>query len=451
MRYVTLLVCLLILAAAPRAAEKWTYASSDYFEVYATGGDRQAREALTYFERVHAFFTGFLKLAPRRGKPTRLIIFSGDKQFAPYRPNEVAAAFYLSGPNRDFIVMKSLDKDAYPVVVHEYAHLLIRHSGARFPLWLNEGLAEFFSTMSPEGGRMSIGIVPLGRLQYLNDGVALMPLDRLFGVTRGSAEYNTRAHAGLFYSQSWALTHMLLTDKRYLAGFDELMRLVSNGTPSAAALMKLYGKTPDVLGQELSNYVRRSHYTLFHVNYKSPPPTSKQPTRAADAFEAGLVTANLLANTGSRENEARAAFEQLATQKPDDLALVEARGYFELRRGRLKEALPYFARAVEQGTTNAFVYRDYARLEPAKATMLLPRAVALAPDDHDIRLDYASILIRERKGSDAVTTLTACTTPPGGVRIPNVSAARQRLFAARLDRRRKEGRSACGAVRAAGK
>ena len=152
MRRLTLAICL-VLTAAPLAAEKWTYASSDYFEVYATGGDRQARDAITYFERVHAFFTDFLKLSPQPGKPTRLIVFSSDKQFAPYRPNEVAAAFYLAGPDRDFIVMKSLDDESYPIVVHEYAHLIFRHSGARYPIWLNEGLAEFFSTLSPEGRR----------------------------------------------------------------------------------------------------------------------------------------------------------------------------------------------------------------------------------------------------------------------------------------------------------
>ena len=257
----TLLVCF-VLTAAPRAAERWTYASSDHFEVYTTGGNRQARDALIYFERVHAFFTDFLKRTPRQGKPTRLIIFSGDKQFAPYRPNEVAAAFYLAGPDRDFIVMKSLDEESYPLVVHEYAHLMFRHSGARFPVWLNEGLAEFFSTMEPEGSRMNIGLVPFARLQYLNE-VALMPIERLLGVTRGSAEYNTQAHAGLFYSQSWALTHMILTDDSYHGKADPFVNLVANGTPSSSALMTVFGKTPEEVGRDLNSYVRRSLYRVL--------------------------------------------------------------------------------------------------------------------------------------------------------------------------------------------
>ena len=49
------------------AAQTWTYAESEHFEVYTTGGDRTARDALTYFERVHAFFTDFMKTQDRYG------------------------------------------------------------------------------------------------------------------------------------------------------------------------------------------------------------------------------------------------------------------------------------------------------------------------------------------------------------------------------------------------
>ena len=41
------------------------YAESEHFEVYTTGGDRTARDALNYFERVHAFFTEFMKITPK--------------------------------------------------------------------------------------------------------------------------------------------------------------------------------------------------------------------------------------------------------------------------------------------------------------------------------------------------------------------------------------------------
>jgi tetratricopeptide (TPR) repeat protein len=412
MRSLTVLLCLALIAV-PRAAEKWTYASSAHFEVYATGGDSQARDALTHFERVHAFFTEFLKISPLQTKPTRLIVFSGDKQFAPYRLNEAAVAYYLPGPDRDFIVMKDLDVDAYPIVVHEYAHLIIRASGGKYPVWLNEGLAEFFSTMAPDGNdRMSIGRVPSDRLQYLNTSVALLPVDRLFAVTHDSPEYTTKAHAGLFYSESWALTHMLLTGEHYRPKSDEFLRLMANGASSDETLKTLYGKSPEAIGVELRNYVRQNQYVYFLVNYKSPAREARPQTRPADAFEAGLVTTNLLANSRDKESEARTAFEQLAAQKPNDLSLLESRASFELRRGHRTEALPYLARAVELGSTSPSVYRDYAALEPAKAAPLIARAFALSPGDLDIRLLYVSTLVSQRKSEEAVTTLNAVKHVP---------------------------------------
>lgn len=38
----------------------------------------------------------------------RLIALRNDKEFAPYRPNETAAAFYLSGNQRGYIVMRNI-------------------------------------------------------------------------------------------------------------------------------------------------------------------------------------------------------------------------------------------------------------------------------------------------------------------------------------------------------
>src|SRR5215510_8657920 len=127
MRSFVLLASLLLVARA-EAAEDWTYASSEHFEVYTTAGGGTARGALTYFERIHAFFAEQLGVSPKQKVPTRVIIFSTDRQFAPYRPSQAAAAFYLSGADRDYIVMGRFDEESDDIVAHEYVHLLIRYS-----------------------------------------------------------------------------------------------------------------------------------------------------------------------------------------------------------------------------------------------------------------------------------------------------------------------------------
>jgi tetratricopeptide (TPR) repeat protein len=311
-------------------------------------------------------------------------------------------AFYQPGADRDYIVMQSLDETAYPIVVHEYVHLVLRHASGTFPLWLNEGLAEFFSTVEPEGNRMSVGRVPPGRLEYMTQGVALMELDDLVAITHSSPEYRSRSHAGIFYSESWALTHMLMTDDRYRGKFSQFLPLVTSGASSAEAMATAYGKDIASIGRDLNNYVRQGNYLYYLANYRTPPARRDVPTRRVETFEADLVTANLLGNTRDREAAARAIYERLAGERPDDLQLLEARAYFEMRRGRAQDALPYLARAVERGSTNPSVYRDYAMLEPGRAEELLSKAVLLAPDDAESIVQYATVLLRERKHAEAV-------------------------------------------------
>ena len=406
MRRLIFLILLMTMAfpAMSRGADTWTYAASDHFEVYTTANAGTAREALKYFESVHTFFAvTFPSQRPELKNRTRLIIFSNDRQFAPYRPNESAAAFYQSGAERDYIVMKGFDEAANQIVVHEYVHLFLRHSGGRYPVWLNEGLAEFFSTMTPERGRMVIGGVPPGRGMYLAES-PMLPIRRLFNVKHDSPEYNTRSHSGVFYAQSWLLTHMIMVgDEFYRKGQDTFLTLTARGVPAEEAMMQVYSRTPEQVEGDLRRYLN-AQLRVYRPAYKEPPAV-KYETRVVDAFEAELVTAHLFANRLEGEGAARAAFTKLEQQRPNDVPLLEARGYFELRRGNREVATSYFERAVEHGSRNIGLYRDYMRLDASKSAVLLPKALAIAPDDPDIRIEQAAVLMRERKGSQAVLAL----------------------------------------------
>ena len=401
-----LVVLLVVVSATVHAADEWTYGRSEHFEVFTTGNAGRARDVLRHFENVHAFLTSFLLKRPLTTRtPTRLIIFSNDRQFAPYRPNESAAAFYLPGFDRDHIVMARFDPTASQLATHEYVHLILRHNGGRYPTWLNEGLAEFFSTMVPESGRMTIGEVPQARFQMLFTG-GLIPVARLLAVTSDSPEYNTRAHSGMFYAESWALTHMLLAENTYRARSNEFIQMVSRGMPGSDAFRQLYGKSPEIVERDLRNYLTTT-LLVIGVAYPGAPARATYETRPADAFEADLVTANLLANTRTGEAPARAAFTRLEQQRPNDLGLLESRGYFELRRGQRQVARRYFARAVAQGTQSVALMRDYLAMEPSVAETVVPRALALAPDDVDVRIEEAALLVRKGSHRDALAKVTA--------------------------------------------
>jgi hypothetical protein len=398
----------LALAAPAQAAPHWTYGTSEHFEVYTTAGENGAREALASFERIRGFFIDYLKLSPARQNPTRLVVFSGDSEFKPYRLNEASIAYYGPGPDRDVIVMRSLHEDDEPVAVHEYAHLVLQQAGNRFPVWFNEGIAEFFSTMAPFGGAMSIGRVPRDRLLYLTSGVKLIDLPRLLTVERDSPEYNTKSHAGVFYSESWALVHMLMTDARYRAATGQLIALMSTGTATAADIERLYGKSLAAIAQDFVAYIHGGRYTYFSSPYREPA-SAQFSVRPATDFESGLAMANLLAGLKQDEAAARAAFARLAADHPDDISLVESEAVFELQHGHRNAAQPLLRRAIALGSKTPRIYAQYAAMigsnDVAAAEPILKTATDLAPDDLDLKLTYASVLVAVHKPADAIAVL----------------------------------------------
>jgi hypothetical protein len=183
----------------------------------------------------------------------RLIAFRNDKEFAPYRPKETAAASYLPSNQRDYIVMRNMSGEFYPVALHEYTHLIVKHSGAKLPVWLNEGIAELSASTRPVANKIQIdGILP-GRAAVLS-GAKMIPLDQLFAAGHDSPFYNETNRAGMFYAQSWLLARMRHSSPDYRPKAAQY--LAAAGTHSTKAFFDLYGKSVPDVQKDLDRYLR---------------------------------------------------------------------------------------------------------------------------------------------------------------------------------------------------
>ena len=178
----------------------------------------------------------------------------------------------------------------------------------------------------------------------------------------------------------------------------------------------MYAKPVAAVYHDLENYVLKGATHTFLAPDKTSNEKVVFPTHAVTGFESTLMTANLLASLTGREADARAIFDALARDHADDLSLTESRAYFELRRGRLADALPYFARAVELGSKNLVLYRDYATrvasFDSAKAETLFQTALSLDPDDVESRLAYGDLLMRRGRPADALAAVSPITHVP---------------------------------------
>src|SRR5262249_967793 len=123
-------------------------------------GNASERELRRNFSKIMAFRDAVATLFPSMklssGIPMRIVICGSADAFSRYQPRDEkgkrwnTAGFTSFNPDANFIVFPVGD-DSYPVVFHEYAHYLVHlNTIAALPTWLDEGLAEFYSTFEAE-------------------------------------------------------------------------------------------------------------------------------------------------------------------------------------------------------------------------------------------------------------------------------------------------------------
>ncbi len=401
---------LLAPAVAP-AAEQWIKLKSSHFELYTTAGEKKGREAILYFEQVRDFFGKILvdKKSPAAA-PVRLIAFRSEKEYKPFQPNESAVAFYLPGYDRDYIVMQSITAENYPVAVHEFIHMLVKHSGIEVPIWFNEGLAELYSTMKPVGKKVQVGDLIPGRLVVLRDSKWL-PVDVLTAVDHDSPYYNERDRAGVFYAESWALIHMLNLSPQYRPQFGKFLTLLGGGLPATNAFWQAYAKTTVQVQQDLQQYLRGTSFNAAVFDVKLQKSDEQPDIEDAPPLESAMVLADLLALSGKKD-EAKQRYDSAARQFPKNWEPEAGLAELALHDKDIDGAGRHFARAAELGSTNARLYYNYAmtlRRGGQKDAALIPvlkQALALDPDYQDAHHYLAFCMLQSQDFEGAVEHFT---------------------------------------------
>ena len=282
---------ILVVAAAMLAGEtvgaqtNWLALRTEHHLVAGNVSARELKDValrLEQFRDIVETLNGSATSA-RENERVIALVFRDDRSFRPFTPMvngrrlPVGGMFLGSSIGGTYITLNLDDGEAaYPVIYHEYSHFLLQGVFGGAPLWFNEGLAEYYSTLqvTSDGRRAIIGAPITRHVELLRQ--RRLPLARLLDVSTASAVYSrdTPERAQL-YAQSWALVHHAFhAQPRRREALINLALKLAGGAPPEQAVRETYGMTLASLDLELLAYMRRELYQATSVEFKDAIVTS---------------------------------------------------------------------------------------------------------------------------------------------------------------------------------
>ena len=360
------------LAFARDKTEIWLRISSPHFVVVTNGSEKQGRRVADQFERMRSVFhTAFPKAQVDTDAPIIVLAIKDEKDFRALEPEAYLAkgslklgGLFLRAADKNYVLMR-LDAEGehpYAVVYHEYTHLLLGKSPEFMPLWLNEGLAEFYQNTEIRDKEALLGRPSADDILWLRQN-RLLPLTTLFTVDHNSPYYHEEKKGSIFYAESWALTHYLeMKDSaEKTRHVSEYLDLLSKQVDSVTAANRAFGDLK-ALQQELERYIHQNdgfHYLKMMTTTEVEDSAFKMQTLTEEQSEA--VRADFLAYN-SRMADAEALLDQILQQDPNNVSAHETKGFLEFRQGHLEEAKKWYAQAVKLDSQSYLAHYYFAAI-----------------------------------------------------------------------------------------
>lgn len=393
---ISLLLLSTSLAFARDKTENWIKVTSPHFIVATNSNEKQARRVADQFERMRSVFhTLFPKLQIDPGSPIIVLAIKDEKDFHALEPESYLAkgqlklgGLFLRAPDKNYVLMR-LDaegKHPYSIVYHEYTHLLLSKADW-FPLWLNEGLAEFYENTDIFNKDVSLGQPNTADIQLLREH-KLLPLATLFAVDANSPYYHEENKGSIFYAESWALTHYIqFKDYQEKTNrLSEYAELVAKKTDPTTAAQSAFGDLKR-LEHDLDAYVQKGEFSFLTVKTTTEIDDSSFKAQALTESQADALRADFLAYD-QRTNDARALLDQVLKEDPNNVSAHETMGFLEFHQGHIDAAKKWYAEAIKLDSQSYLAHYYFSAIAmqgammPAEETQCeasLRRAIELNP------------------------------------------------------------------------
>ena len=227
------------------AAKKLRKYSSRYYTIYTDmdmDAVREIRVRMTTTAQEYARRTKSFGGVIRRKLPFYIFSKQEDYIAAGGVPGSVGlytgkSLMALAGKQTGERLWNTVQHEAW----HQFVHMVIR---GKIPIWVNEGLAEYFGHGQWTGDGFVIGVIPPQRLKQVKDFIKKDKMLPFLDMLKMDSQQWTSNLTSRNYDQAWSMCHFLVhaENDKYRKRFSAFIRDISRARPWEKAFLTRFGR-----------------------------------------------------------------------------------------------------------------------------------------------------------------------------------------------------------------
>ncbi|MEX0775624.1 MAG: DUF1570 domain-containing protein [Phycisphaeraceae bacterium] len=276
LRAITFLLLLLVIPTPAHAANlALTRYNSKQYTIYTNLDREEVKEFAAHMDAVFSEYQRrFASFKQRNHESPALYLFHTQEQYIEFMAQHgINAAnsggmFFIQNDLRGLATWTA-DKSrvqTFEVLQHEGFHqFAFAYIGPDLPVWLNEGLAQYFEDGILVNERLVLGMVNADRLANVRAALAVgkaIDFDRLIKISsdQWSKTLATDAEqAALLYDQAWTVVYFLIHAEggKYRPAFEQMLVQLSKGRSVDTAFRQAFGtQDTTAFGQRWREWVK---------------------------------------------------------------------------------------------------------------------------------------------------------------------------------------------------
>lgn len=388
--------------------EPWVEIRTAHFIVASDGGEKAARRVADQFELLCRVFQDTMPNARlNAGVPIQILAAKDGQSFAKVFPefpfdkrHPQPNGLFVAGPEKTFIGIRTtlFGPPPYEDIFRDYGRLVLKLSYRPLPPWLEEGYSEVYGSMTLTDKGASLGKPEPDDMSTLYES-PLLPLNIVFHVDRDSPYYTVGEKTTMYFAESRALVHFLLTDPQSTdsKSLEKYITQVEAGTDALQAAKEVFGDL-NQLQSRLEAYIKQPNGAPTQIATAGSG-ASAGPVKTLSNAETEARMGDFLANRGKRE-DAQEKLEDALKLDPSVVEAEQSLGYLALHQNELDDAEKHFTRATELDPNDALSYYGEGLVAmtrggfvgvPVGAVVNFEKTISLIPDFAPAWYNLASI------------------------------------------------------------